>query len=147
MAMNAAQHKIVNLLKTWDFFVWLCVPMYLMCGPSQLFFQCSPETPKCCISRPRRIISFLEMSYRHRKKKILFLILWHHNLTNKCKRALADVAQWLSGLSAGLQTRGSLVWFPVRAHSWVVGPVPSGGRARGNHTLMFPSFSPSLLAL
>ena len=34
MAMNATQHKIVNLLKTWDFLcVWLRVAMYLMCGP------------------------------------------------------------------------------------------------------------------
>ena len=41
---------------TWDcklaynimrFFVWLCVTMYLMCGPKQLFFfQCGPELPK-----------------------------------------------------------------------------------------------------
>ena len=34
---------------------------------------------------------------------------------------------WLSGLSAGLRTKGSLVPFPVRAHAWVVGQVPSGG--------------------
>ena len=38
MAMHAAHHKIINLLKTiWDFFVWLRVAVYLMCGP---------ETPK-----------------------------------------------------------------------------------------------------
>ena len=37
-AVNAAQHKILNLLKTlWDFFVWLRVRMYLMCGQRQLF--------------------------------------------------------------------------------------------------------------
>ena len=35
---------------------------------------------------------------------------------------------WLSGLSAGLQTKGSPVRFPVRAHLWVVGQVPSRGR-------------------
>ena len=47
MAMSAAQHKIVNLLKTlWDFFLWLHVPIYLMGGPRQLFYQCGPETPK-----------------------------------------------------------------------------------------------------
>ena len=34
---------------------------------------------------------------------------------------------WLNGLSTGLQTKGSLVQFPVRAHSWVAGQVPSGG--------------------
>ena len=47
-AMNAAQHKIVNLLKTFFFaHQFLLVFVYLMCGPGQLFFfQCGPETPK-----------------------------------------------------------------------------------------------------
>ena len=45
---------------------------------------------------------------------------------------------WLSGLRASMQTKGSLVRFPVRAHAWVAGQVPSRGRARVNHTLMFP---------
>ena len=44
---------------------------------------------------------------------------------------------WLSGLSAGLQIRGSLVQFPVTAQAWVAGQVPSRGRVEGNHTLMF----------
>ena len=51
---------------------------------------------------------------------------------------------WLSGMSTGLQTKGSQVQFPVRAHAWVVGQVPSRGSVRGNHTLMFPPLSPSL---
>ena len=51
---------------------------------------------------------------------------------------------WLSGLSAGLGTRGSLVRFPVRAHAWAAGQVPSRGHVRGNHTLMFLSLSFSL---
>ena len=29
----------------------------------------------------------------------------------------------------------------IRAHAWVAGQVPSRGCVRGNHTLMFPSFS------
>ena len=33
---------------------------------------------------------------------------------------------WLSGLSAGLQTKGSLVRFSVRACAWVAGQVPEG---------------------
>ena len=49
----------------------------------------------------------------------------------------------LSGLSAGLQTKGSLVLFPVRAHAWFVGQVPCGRPTRGNHILLFPSLSPS----
>ena len=51
---------------------------------------------------------------------------------------------WLSGLSAGMHTKGSWVQFPVRAHAWVAGQVPSMGHARGNHTLMFLSLSFSL---
>ena len=34
------------------------------------------------------------------------------------------VAQWIEH---GLQALGSLVQFPVRAHAWVVGQVPSRG--------------------
>ena len=51
---------------------------------------------------------------------------------------------WLSGLSTGLQTKGSPVQVPVRAHAWVVGQVPSWGCTRGNHTLIFLSLSFSL---
>ena len=46
---------------------------------------------------------------------------------------------WLSGLSAGLQTKGSLVQFLVRTHAWVAGQIPSREHARGNHTQMFLS--------
>ena len=49
--------------------------------------------------------------------------------------------EWLSGLSTGLQTKGSLVGFPVRAHTWVVGQIPNRGHMRGNHTVMFLSLS------
>ena len=34
---------------------------------------------------------------------------------------------WLTGLSAGLRTKGSPVRFPVRAHAWVAGQVPIRG--------------------
>ena len=53
---------------------------------------------------------------------------------------------WLSGLSADLQTKGSLVQFPVRADAWVAGQGPRRGHVRGNHTLIFLSFSFSLLS-
>ena len=56
----------------------------------------------------------------------LFLFLTIENLPNWLL--------WLSGLSAGLRTKESLVQFPVRAHAWVVGQVPGRGHARGNHT-------------
>ena len=50
---------------------------------------------------------------------------------------------WLSGLSASLWTKMSLVWFPVRAHAWVVGQVPGWECARGDQS-MYPHTSPSL---
>ena len=53
--------------------------------------------------------------------------------TRKC--ALQPWVVWLSGLSASLQIKASLVRFPVRAHAWVVDQVPSRGRVRGSHTL------------
>ena len=55
--------------------------------------------------------------------------------------ALAGVAQWIEH---GLQTKGLPVQFPVRAHAWVAGQVPSRGHVKGNHTLMFLSLSFSL---
>ena len=50
---------------------------------------------------------------------------------------------WLSGLIAGLWTKGSLVRFPVRAHTWVVGQVPGGGSWEATTHWCFP---PSLSA-
>ena len=42
---------------------------------------------------------------------------------------------WPSTLSAGLQTKRSLVKFPVRAHAWVLGQVPRWGDVRGNQSM------------
>ena len=58
--------------------------------------------------------------------------------------SLAGLAHQPSGLSAGLQTKGSLVQFPVRARAWVAGQVAGRWCVRDNHTLMFVSLSPSL---
>ena len=46
----------------------------------------------------------------------------------------AQAAQWIERRSANQRVA---VWFPIRAHAWVAGQVPSRGRARGSHTLMF----------
>ena len=44
MAINEAQHKIVNLLKTIFFsHQFSLVFVFFMCGPRQLFFQFGPE--------------------------------------------------------------------------------------------------------
>ena len=42
----------------------------------------------------------------------------------------ADVAQWIEGLSAGLQTSGLPVQFLVRTHAREAGPGPGAGRER-----------------
>ena len=52
--------------------------------------------------------------------------------------ALAGIAQWIE---RRLQTKESLVQFPVGTHAWVADQVPSMGRARRNHILMFLSLS------
>ena len=59
--------------------------------------------------------------------------------TIKNNLALAGVAQWIEH---GLRTKVSQVRFSVSAHAWVAGQVPSRGRIRGNHTLMFPPVLP-----
>ena len=41
---------------------------------------------------------------------------------------------WLSGLNASLWTQRLPVGFPVRAHAWVAGQVPTWGHMRGNYT-------------
>ena len=51
---------------------------------------------------------------------------------------LPGLAHWMEHR---LQTKQSQVRFPVRAHAWVVGQVPSRGHVKGNHTLMFLSLS------
>ena len=63
------------------------------------------------------------------------------NTKKSLKSSLDGVAQWIE---CRLQTKGSLVQFPVRAHAWVVGQVPSRGHVRGNHTLIFLSLPFSL---
>ena len=51
---------------------------------------------------------------------------------------------WLSGLSTGLQTQRSLVWFPVRAQAWVAGQVPSWGHVRSNWLVYLSHIDTSL---
>ena len=75
--------------------------------------------------------------------------MWLWCLSNKayyiqCKNLNVPWLAWLSGLSVGLWTKWWPVQFPVRAHAWFAGQVPSRGSARGNHKLMFLSLSFSL---
>ena len=54
-------------------------------------------------------------------------ILYSINLTSVVHREnnIEPWLVWLGGLSASLQTKGSLVRFPIRAHAWIAGQVPS----------------------
>ena len=42
---------------------------------------------------------------------------------------------WLNGLSTGLRSKRSLVWFSARAHACVVGQIPGWGYTRGNRCI------------
>ena len=55
---------------------------------------------------------------------------------------------WLSGLSTSLQTKGSPVQFPVKAHAWVADEVPSRGQCdRQPHiNASLPFFLPPFLS-
>ena len=54
------------------------------------------------------------------------MVLYIENPKDSIKKLLR--LEWLSGLSASLRTKGSLVQFPIRAHAWVSGQVgPPGG--------------------
>ena len=66
-------------------------------------------------------------------------------LTFIFQKIKSSLAVSLNGLRTGLQTKGSPVQFPVRAHAWVAGQVPSREHARNSHTLIFPSLSPCFL--
>ena len=72
--------------------------------------------------------------------------LWEKksNLTiiNRRYKYILPWLVWLSGLSAGLRTKGSLAQFPVRTHAWVADQVCSGGCTRANQ--LHIDVSPSL---
>ena len=57
--------------------------------------------------------------------ELISLLRDYRNWLNH-QKVLAPWLVWLRGLSAGLQTKRSLVQFPVRARAWVAGQAPSG---------------------
>ena len=82
----------------------------------------------CCLERP--VFSLENRWTRKRNQELKF----PHTKIN--------IGPWLvqlSGYSMGLRTNRLPVQFPLRAHAWVAGQVPSKGCSRGNHTLMFLS--------
>ena len=74
-------------------------------------------------------------------------IMWKYFNLVKIQYLKPIILPWLmrlSGLSAGLRTKGLQVWFPVRVHAWVAGQAPSWGCMRSNHAFMLLSLSFSL---
>ena len=55
-------------------------------------------------------------------------MFFYYNIILRIKLLLEPWLVWLSGLSAGLQTKGSPVQLPVRAQAWVVDWFPSEGQ-------------------
>ena len=51
---------------------------------------------------------------------------------------------WLSGLNTSLGAKRSLVQFPLRAHAWVVGQIPSWGHVIGNRMMYLSHIDVSL---
>ena len=87
--------------------------------------------------------------YKWLKNVVLWGLKENDVMTFKVLTALPWL-MWLSGLGAGLKTERSPVWFPVRAHAWVLGQVPTWGCERGNwlvnlfHRDFLSLFPPSL---
>ena len=108
--------------------------------------QGSEEEGRGSINSSLRIIFDMNYKMLSRKKSLMCSIALYESAHfklpitallknfNSCPGCL-----WLSGLSVGLQSKGLPVRFPVRAHAWVVGQVPSRVHTRGNHTLMLLS--------
>ena len=72
--------------------------------------------------------------------------LWKHSFIKfALKCGALPWLVWLSGLSASLQTKGSPVRFPIKAHAWVSGQFPVGGMQEVTTYRCFsPTQSPSL---
>ena len=80
---------------------------------------------------------YYSSTYRITINQSIFVTIFLRKL---CLSALAGMAQWIERWPANQRVTS---WFPVGAHTWVAGQVPCRGHVRGNHTLMFPSLSPS----
>ena len=84
----------------------------------------SPEVDDCC--------NTIHFCTKHQ--------IYVQGMKNR-EAALGDMAQWSEYQP---ENQRSLVQFPVRAHAWVAGQVPSRGHARGYQTLILLSLSFSL---
>ena len=94
-----------------------------------------PQPADC--ARWHRALSKLQRSLRN--------VVWQQSIQADWKKSgVLPWLVWLSGLSAGLQTKRSLVGFPVRTHTWVVSQVPSWGHSKGNRSMYLLHINVSL---
>ena len=121
---------------------YLLFSLFLGAGNMSMLAACSVE---CSLGPPT---AFLYIYYFHSLQlKLgveilsLFFLTWFLK-----KRLFLPWLVWLSGLSTGLQTKGSLVWFPAGAHAWVTrawSPV-EGAWEPSTHWCSSPSLSSTL---
>ena len=80
--------------------------------------------------------------HQNRPERCTLQEIYFKILGNTSTKRLGSWLVWLSGLSAGLRTKSSPVWFPVKEHAWVVGRVPGWGCVRGNQSMFLVYVSP-----
>ena len=120
----------------------------IVSGPLFHGFSQDPHFPTHLPSRAKSSALFSSESWVGSFLCVKYLMergIYHTwNISYWLKDLVEPWLVWLSGLSAGLQTKGR--WFDsLSGHMpGLQARFPSAGRARGNHTLMFLSLSFSL---
>ena len=76
------------------------------------------------------------------------MVEYGHKIEEKVKAMQSEIKKnspdWCGPVDWVPACKPLVVRFPVRAHAWVVGQVPSGEYVRDNNTLMFLSLPPPL---
>ena len=114
---------------------------------TRLFFQGGLSASKVNLNSlelPDHIQLYIYLSQKRPVKAQVISPVFNYVLLSR--KQILPWLVWLSGLSTGLLTKRSLVWFPLRVQAWVSGQVPKRGCLRGNYRLMFLSLSFSLLS-
>ena len=135
--------QILGLINVFNGNLAISVKIKAHTNPPLIEIYSSFYTSTCT----KRMLFIVVKEQRWPKWISIGLINWFHRHILKGSNSKGWAEPWLvrlSGLSAGLRARGSSVRFLVRAHARVAVQVLSRGHVRGNHTLMFLSFSPSL---
>ena len=138
--MILSWHFTHSFIKCTEYLYFVCGRVRLWEGSMSFSWFQLHRWRFCNYSCNFPIGTFLKCLYSCSRKPVFYR---DQCLILKANRILPRLV-WLSGLSDSLQTKESLVRFPVRAHAWVAGQAHSRECARDDHTLMFLSLSPSL---